>query len=100
MPVYCVSFVIESNSTYQKRYDSFVSECKKDSEYWTDTTSFIVVKTSDSIDKFCQRIYLNSDFNAYMDLFLVIDPNSSDGRVKGTVKDKDLFTLLPKVKQI
>lgn len=101
MSVYLVTFRIHSDSTYQARYDSFQQELLNGCHgWWRDPTSLVAVSTSEAIDTFCSRIYVKSSFDATKDMFLVLDSEYKTGRVKGVVKDQDLFKLLPFVMKI
>ncbi|WP_409188588.1 hypothetical protein [Bradyrhizobium sp. RDM4] len=95
MATLSVSFDLEYDSTYQARYTSFMEQVKKSGLWWADTTSFVVVSTTESIDEFCSRIYVNSDFNATKDLFLVMDTEVKSARIRGKISDRDAFKLIP-----
>jgi hypothetical protein len=95
MAVYAVSFDLEYDSAYQERYVSFMEQVKKGGEWWADTTSFVVVRTSETIDSFCSRIYTQSSFNSTKDLYLVTDVEKLSARIRGKIKDKDIFKLMP-----
>jgi hypothetical protein len=101
MAVFLVSFDIRYDATYQHRYSSFIKEVQKTSPWWADSTTFIAVQTDETIDDFCSRIYLKSDFDALKDRFLVLDANVMSGRVKGAITDQDhLLQLLPFVTKL
>lgn len=100
MAVFTVSFTIAKDATYDVRYKSFTEQVKKTGVYWEETTSFIVVETGETIADFCNRIYLNSDFNASTDRYLVLDANVKSGLYRGVLADKDLLALLPYVKKL
>jgi hypothetical protein len=95
MPVYAVSFDLEYDSTYQDRYTSFMEQVKKGGEWWADTTPFVVVRTSETIDNFCSRIWSMSSFNGAKDLYLVVDTEKMSARIRGKLKDRDIFKLMP-----
>ena len=100
MAVFLVSFDLKYDETYSARYTSFMDQVKQGGKWWADTTSYVVVETSETIDEFCSRIYTKSDFNSSKDLYLVLDANVKAGRVRGQVKDQDLFKLLPFVQKL
>ena len=100
MSVFLVSFDIKSDSEYSHRYDSFMTQVKKTTPWWADTTSFVAVETNESLDDFCSRIYVHSGFDSPKDLYLVLDANVKAGRVRGNLKDQDLFKLLPFVTKL
>lgn len=77
-----------------------MEQVKKTAPWWADTTSFVAVETSETIDDFCDRIYYKSSFNQSIDLFLVLDANIKSGRVRGKLRDQDLFKVLPFVKKL
>lgn len=95
MAVYTVSFDLEYDSTYQSRYSSFLEQVKKHGLWWADTTSFVAVRTTESIDAFCSRIYVESEFNHTKDLYLVMDSDAKSARIRGKIKDRDIFDLIP-----
>jgi len=100
MTVFTVSFSITFDDSYSQRYDSFMEQVKQGGKWWAETTSFVVVQTDETIDAFCSRIYVKSDFNATKDRYLVLDANAKDGRYRGVNTDDDLFTLIPYVKKL
>jgi len=100
MSVFCVTFDLKYDSTYDSRYKSFMEQLKKSGTWWADPTSFVAVQSTETIDEFCHRIYVHSEFDESKDLFLVLDSEVKAGRVKGVVKDQDLFKLLPFVKKV
>jgi len=95
MAVYAVSFDLEYDSTYQDRYTTFMEQVKMGGAWWADTTSFVVVRTGETIDPFCTRIYTQSGFNSAKDLYLVCDTEKLSARIRGKFKDKDIFKLMP-----
>lgn len=100
MAVFTVSFSISYDDTYSERYNSFMEQVKKSGLWWDETTSFVVVRTEESIDDFCSRIYIHSKFDAMKDRYLVLDANAKSGRYRGVNKDQDLFVLIPCVKKL
>jgi len=100
MSVYVVSFELKYEDTYSARYDSFMEQVKKTSPWWAENTSTVVVKTDETIDDFCHRIYYDSSIIESKDRFLVLDADVRSGRVRGPVQDDDLFRLLPFVKKL
>jgi hypothetical protein len=97
MSVFTVSFNLDYDDTYTSRYNSFVKQLRATTPWWDETTSFIIVSTSESIDDFCYRIYVHSEFNQSKDRFLVLDANAKSGRYRGPNRDADLLVLLPYV---
>lgn len=95
MAVFAVSFDLEYDATYQSRYASFMEQVKKGGAWWADTTSFVVVRTNETIDDFCSRIYIHSDFNSTKDLYLVSDTEKLSARIRGKIRDRDIFRLMP-----
>ncbi|WP_342235243.1 hypothetical protein [Inquilinus sp. OTU3971] len=100
MAVYMVNFRIESDKTYGERYKTFTDQLKASSAWWDENTSFVVVQTTEEIDDFCYRIYYKSDFDSSKDKFVVLDAYAQDGRALGQYDDRDLFKLLPFVKEM
>jgi hypothetical protein len=95
MAVYVVSFELKADDTYSKRYNSFMEQLKKTTPWWAENTSCVIVSTTENIDEFCTRIYFSSEILDTKDRFLVLDANAKIGRVRGPIKDDDLFKLLP-----
>ncbi|MFK4505433.1 hypothetical protein LPJ38_34765 [Bradyrhizobium daqingense] len=95
MAVFAVSFDLEYDTDYQSRYSSFMEQVKKTGDWWGDTTSFVIVRTAESIDSFCSRIYVDSRFNATKDLYLVSDTEKLSARIRGKIRDRDIFNLMP-----
>lgn len=94
MAVFAVSFDLEYDANYQSRYSSFMEQVKKTGDWWADTTSFVVVRTSESIDSFCSRIYIDSSFDASKDVYLVSDTEKLSARIRGKIRDRDIFKLM------
>lgn len=72
---YAVSFRIDTAThtfTYSERYNSFMEQVRKTGS-WEETTSFALVTTSETLDAFSTRLYVESYFNAVNDLMIVID---------------------------
>jgi hypothetical protein len=95
MAIYAVSFDLEYDTTYQERYRSFMEQVKKGSDWWADTTSFVVVQTSETIDSFCSRIWTQSGFSSSKDLYLVFDTEKLSARIRGKIKNRQIFKLMP-----
>jgi hypothetical protein len=68
--------------------------------WWGEPTSFYAVEVNETIDAYCTRIYIKSDFDATKDLYLVMDAEKLSGRVRGKITDRDLFKVLPFVKEL
>jgi len=94
MPVFIVSFDLKYDDTYQARYNSFMEQVKLGGDWWDDPTSCVVVRTSETIDAFCHRIYVKSDFDATKDLFMVLDAHVKAGRIRGAIKSRKVFQLI------
>jgi hypothetical protein len=95
MAVFAVSFDLHYDANYQDRYASFMEQVKKGGVWWADTTSFVVVRTAETIDTFCSRIYTQSSFNSTKDLYLVMDTEVKSARIRGKISDRDIFKLIP-----
>ena len=97
MSVYAVSFRIHEDVDYSRRYQSFTSALAAGATAsWDETTSFVLVETSESIDAFCSRIYVHSAFDSSKDIYLVMDVEKKSARFRGKNKyPNTLQALIP-----
>lgn len=101
MARFAVTFRIHDDSGYSDRYASFTTEVKKGvTRWWAGTTSFYAVETSETLDGFCSRIWLNSSFDGSKDVYVVVNVETGAGRSRGPVPDRDLFLAFPGVTQL
>ena len=88
MSTFSVSFRIHQDVDRQRRYDTFVEQLESVGvgQYWAETTSFYFVKTTETIDAFCHRIYVHSGFNATKDIYVVMDTEVKAARARGAIQ--------------
>lgn len=88
MPSYVVSFDLASNSTYGDRYRSLMEQIRKapSTSAWTETTSFALVATTETLATFADRLYFSSSVNAITDKLLVFNPATSEAVVRGPIQ--------------
>lgn len=96
MAHFIVTFRIGSNSTYQARYDSFVSRIHElaggTGKTWEETTSFAAFKATGTAETVCNDLYLKTDFAEADDLMIVIDLDAKVKATKGKVKYASTLT--------
>ncbi|ULR87388.1 hypothetical protein [Comamonas sp. B21-038] len=90
MAHFIVTFRIESNSSYQSRYESFMKKAYElaggSPKTWEETTSFLSFQATGSADSIRDSLYLGSEFNAIWDMMVVIDLDARKKATKGDVK--------------
>jgi hypothetical protein len=87
MAHYSVSFELKSDAAYGARYSSLMEQIRKapSKNVWTETTSFALVETTETLDAFADRLYLWSAISASTDKLLVIDHLNGKAVVRGTL---------------
>ena len=98
MPVFSVSFRIHRDATYQHRYDTFVEQLTSVGvgNYWDETTSYMLVRTHETIGDFCTRIYVHSGFDSSKDVYVVMDVDAKSARARGKIEyPNTLKSLVP-----
>jgi hypothetical protein len=102
MSDYWVTFRIESDATYDKRYKGLVEAmalARGSNASWGEPTSFWLVRTHLDIDAFTKA--LSKPLNATTDLLVVRELAVDDSRYFGAIKFPDVLkTFLPKVKKV
>lgn len=97
MASYVISFRIHKDSNYQERYDSLVEQIKKCEKSWLETTSFALVRTSETLDTLEHRLYYKSTIISSKDLLFVVPVTDEPAILRG--KDDypaTLRAILPK----
>lgn len=98
MSTKAVSFRFHQDADREERYSSFVDRLRKAGMIWEETTSFALVNTDMTADALQSDLYINSKFNSYKDLMIVIDIGDRDASTRGPVAmPYTLGILLPKV---
>ena len=103
METFWISFRISektaSGKTYEDRYKALEETVSgMMSEYWKDTTSFIIFKSSSTIDTIaaeCKKAIAPS-----VDLFLIRMLDTKSARICGKIEDNDILELMDYVKKI
>lgn len=93
----------DDDKTYNRLYKALqeaIQSGLNPSDWWSDTTSFYVVQTSENSHQFCNRIVTDAGLREDKDLVLVLNTNGKGGAVWGAVKDATLHTLLTFVKKL
>lgn len=85
MPKYAVSFELKSDDTYGSRYTSLMEQIRKapSTQVWTETTSFALVSTTETLDTFEHRLYYSTTLSSTKDKLLVIDHANSSAIARG-----------------
>lgn len=102
MEEYWVTFRIESNTSYEKRYQSLLDamvSVKGKNASWGESTSFWLIKSNLTIDQLAEN--LTSGLDAKTDLLVCRCLAKDNSRYFGSVQDlKVLLDFLPKIKRI
>lgn len=98
MATYAVVFDIKVDSTHKARRDSLTEQIGRSSTYWDGATSFAIVRSSESIEAFSDRLYRESKIVELKDLLLVVDLDSQEARARGPIANaRTLKLLLPQL---
>lgn len=76
---YAISFEIKADATYVTRYNSLMEQIRKtpNAAVWAETTSFVLLRSSENIEELADRLYFSSSLLVSKDMLLVIDHASS-----------------------
>ncbi|NVD45838.1 hypothetical protein [Qipengyuania atrilutea] len=100
MPIYAVSFEIKNDASYNDRYQSLMKQIRACEMHWEETTSFVLVKTGESLSDFETRLYVLSQFSHIRDKMLVLQVSGDDGVFRGVNNmPSTLALLMPNVVQ-
>lgn len=83
---YIISFELETDSSYSDRYQSLMDEVRKtpgNLGAWTETTSFILLRSDEMIEALEHRLYYKSKLNSAKDKLLVIDHSGNVAVARG-----------------
>nr|HEV8009645.1 hypothetical protein [Bradyrhizobium sp.] len=93
MSTYCVTFRIADKTvdgkTYSDRYQKLVDNVHTDDGYWDETTSFLLVTSSLTTEKFSQQA--SSGLSQKDDLVVVFDPGDMSCAYFGPLEHKDVL---------
>lgn len=101
MSTYAITFTIDYDTaaSWNRRYDSFMDEVRKCPVVWTETTSFCLVQSAESIEALERRLFL-SQFDPTKDKMVVINVSNDPAISRGAIKDPaTLRKLLPGIQQ-
>ena len=97
MNTFAVSFTIKYDYDYDERYESFMEAIRACPTVWTETTSFCLVSTPESLSDFQRRLYLTK-FSPTRDKFLVMSVRPVMAAARGEISyPATLKSLLPNV---
>lgn len=95
---YAISFRLKNATcggfTYGERLASLIEQIRMTKPSWEETTSFALVKSTETIENFLNRLYLKSNFSAADDLMIVIDIERAVAATKGVVEYPATLTSL------
>jgi hypothetical protein len=76
---YALSFELKTDSTYTQRYNSLMHEIRQtpNAAVWAETTSFVLLRSTEDIATLADRLYFKSLLIASKDMLLVIDHATS-----------------------
>jgi hypothetical protein len=84
---FVITFRFESDSGYQKRYDSFVKRVDAiATKTWSETSSFYAIEATGTAESICEDLYLHTGFSVSGDQMLVIDLDKKQKATKGEIK--------------
>lgn len=90
MANFIISFRIASDSSYQTRYNSFVSAVHQAAggleHVWEETSSFFALEANETAASLCDQLYYGSDLLESKDEILVIDVSRRQWTSKGDLK--------------
>ncbi|HUQ36846.1 MAG TPA: hypothetical protein VM144_10775 [Aestuariivirga sp.] len=99
MAVYWITFRLEDNPTYSKRYKAFTDEVNRlSSKWWVEPSSFFVFESSYTIDQIATA--LKTTISTSVDLVVIGMPDIKAARILGDFKDQDIFELIPFIKKV
>jgi hypothetical protein len=72
---YAISFDIKADSTYSDRYTSLMDQIRKtpDGSVWAETTSFVLLRSSENIETLADRLYFQTKISTSKDMLVVFD---------------------------
>jgi hypothetical protein len=95
MAVYWLSYRIHEDETGDERRENLVNEVQNGltlTDYWHETTSFIVFNSTARIDVLARRF--KSQIDPKVDLFLMRAMESKLAYICGHYQDLDIFNLM------
>ena len=102
MNIFMVSFTLEDDviggRSHSARWTDLY-ECIRvmSARWWKDTSSFIIFETEHDISQICYHI--KGSIALGYDIVLVMSPDGRTSRLIGHTDDKDIFEMLPYLKE-
>lgn len=100
MATYIVAFRFHEDLTYRARRSSFIAEAQCLGLTWADPTSFLAIRTDETIDALATRLDTRTTIQKDRDMFMVVDIESEHARICGKVHDKNIFDIIPSLKAV
>lgn len=69
-------------------------------DWWGETGTTMIVNTDEAIDDFCWRVLSPPYFDERVDICVVFNLDTGEGRAKGRFQDPNLFIAAPNVLNI
>ncbi|MFN3764510.1 MAG: hypothetical protein ACK4R3_02965 [Aliihoeflea sp.] len=99
MATHWLSFRLADNSTYSERYDKLLEAIReRSSKWWLETSAFLVFDTTHDIDQIAAAAKAAVD--PRFDIVLIGMTDFKSARLIGASQDKDIFGLIPFVKNV
>jgi len=98
MAIFMVSSrIAQIGNDGERRGDLEASMIYETTMHWKETTSFLIIRTDNTIDTLAQ--WAKGAISESYDLVLIRELGRESARVVGKVEDPDLFTLMPYCKR-
>lgn len=96
MANFIITFRFKSDDDYQERYDSFVKAVHGSAAAhpWDETSSFFAlesVKSDETAESLCKKLWLESEFDDSKDTMLVIDLWNQKSATRGPIEYEGLL---------
>lgn len=97
MNTYWLSFRLNDDAAYGRRYDELIDTVRqRASKWWLESSSFIVFASGDGIDSLAAS--LKTAIDASKDLIVLGMPEFKSARLIGASNDPDIYDLMPFIK--
>lgn len=98
MAVYWLTFRLETDATYNDRYDKLIEAVDiLSTRWWVEPSSFLLFESGNKIDEIARAV--KTAITPSKDLVLIGMPEIKSARVIGKVTDQTLFDLMPFTKK-
>lgn len=101
MATYAISFQIkyDSGDNWGERYNSLMAAINSCSKVWSETTSFCLVQTNETLTELERRLWLTK-FDATQDILFVVDVSYDSCTIRGATKKRaTLKELMPALQE-